>query len=280
MNEIVQYDNFMNELKFKGFGVTDYNMLLALCSEHRRQGINEISFSFAKLKELTNYKQTSKSVFMDDLKKMNNRLMKITCNIRTEDELIMFVLFPTFKINLEKETLTAAVNPEFAFILNEIAKNFTWFDLREFVLLDSKYTKTLYRLLKQFKATGYYKIDIKSLRELLDVPKSCPNKDLLSKIIKPCVEELKMAFKGLRVNTVNSKTRGNPISHYEFVFEPEGYVKPLAGKKTSGKKNVKSNQFNNFDQRDYGDMSELERKLLGYEVPGQIELADVLVDEE
>ena len=39
-------------------------------------------------------------------------------------------------------------------LINELTSHFTRFELREFCSLNNKYTKNLYRLLKQYQATG------------------------------------------------------------------------------------------------------------------------------
>ena len=84
----------------------------------------------------------------------------------------MFDLFPTFTVNKKEQTLTVAVNESFKFILNELTKEFTEFDLKSFTLLESKYSKTLYRKLKQFKFSGFYKAKVDELRRNMDAPKS------------------------------------------------------------------------------------------------------------
>ena len=191
MNEIVKYHNYMNSLKFTGFTVTDFNFLLTLCSRLKDKGTNEVNFSFTELRTLTNYKKSNSiKQFVEDLKRMNEKLMKITCSLKTETEIIMFVLFPTFAINLNKQTLTVSVNERFRFILNELIKNFTRFDLQEFVTLESKYSKSLYRLLKQYRVTGKYEIEVNDFRSKMDCPESYNNKQFMQNIINPALKNL------------------------------------------------------------------------------------------
>lgn len=96
MNEIVKYDNYMNGLKFTGFTATDFNFLMLLCSKLRDKDTSKITISFAEIREKTGYTQCSIKQFVSDLQRMNDKLMKITCKLQTETEIIMFVLFPTF----------------------------------------------------------------------------------------------------------------------------------------------------------------------------------------
>ena len=195
MNEVVKYDNYMNSLKFIGFTVTDFNFLMALCSRMRDKDINRITFSFAELRNITEYKKSNSiKQFVIDLEHMNEKLMRVIYKIKTETKIIMFVLFPTFEIDMEKQELTVAVNERFKFILNELIKNFTHFDLKEFIKLDSKYSKTLYRLLKQFKTTGRYEVKLDDFRNKMDCPVAYSNKYVMDLIIKPALKELQNYF--------------------------------------------------------------------------------------
>lgn len=221
MNEIVKYDNYMNNLKFANFTHVDMNFFITLCSLMKDKDTAKICFSFDKLRELTNYTNSNSiKQFASDLEQMNERLMKVTCKLKTETEVLMFVLFPTFKIDLENQLLTVSVNPDFKFFLNAVTQNFTRFDLHEFIALDSKYSKTLYRLLKQYRSTGHYEVSIDQFRELMDYPETYKNKYVMDKIIKPSLQELKNHFKNLQCKSKYDHKRGRPVRGYIFTFTP------------------------------------------------------------
>lgn len=221
MNEVIKYDNYMNSLKFTGFTTTDFNFLMALCSRMRDKDTTKISISFDELRLKTGYTQHPVKQFVSDLKRMNDKLMKITCNLQTKTEIIMFVLFPTFKINLENQTLTVHVNEEFKFVLNNLVKNFTRFELKDFIELQSKYSKTLFRLLKQFKGTGILDIGLNDFIAKMDIPKSYRIKDVTDKIINPTLKELQNYFQDLQCTVKYEHKRGKPVSGYIFTFKPE-----------------------------------------------------------
>ncbi len=277
MNEIVKYDNYMNNLKFTGFTATDFNFLMLLCSKMRDKDTTEMTISFEELRLKTGYTQHPIKQFVSDLERMNDKLMKITCKLKTETRIIMFVLFPTFDINLENQTLTVCVNEKFKFILNELIKNFTRFDLNEFVKLDSKYSKSLYRLLKQFKSTGKLQISLEDFRRRMDILASYTNKDVMSKVINPSLKELQDYFTNLDCTVQYANKRGKPVTGYLFTFQPEERVQPApqpvvqqqkkpVTKKTSKpqEKKKSTNKFCNFEQHHYSkeDMELLERALL------------------
>lgn len=227
MNEIVKYDNYMNNLKFTGFTTTDFNFLMLLCSKLRDKDTTEMTISFEELRLKTGYTQHPIKQFVSDLERMNDKLMKVTCKLKTETRIIMFVLFPTFDIDLENQTLTVCVNEKFKFILNELIKNFTRFDLNEFVKLDSKHSKSLYRLLKQFKSTGILEINVDEFRKKMDILASYTNKDVMSKVINPALKELKNYFTDLQCTVQYARKRGKPVTGYIFTFKPEEIPKAV-----------------------------------------------------
>lgn len=266
MNIVVKYDNYMNSLNFNGFTSVDFNLLMALCSRLRGKDTNELIFTFNDLRRITGYKQTSVKKFISDLERMNEKLMKVTCKLRIESKSIMFVLFPTFITDSQEQILTVAVNEKFKFILNEIIKNFTRFDLNEFVQLDSKYSKNLYRLLKQYRMTGRYDVSIMEFRKRMDCPTSYSNKYIMDLIIKPALKELQNHFENLQCKPKYAKKRGRPVLGYVFTFEPEKTTdSEETWDKSKGFHDKAKNQkdgFFNFSQREY-DYEELEKKILG-----------------
>ena len=64
-----------------------------------------------------------------------------------------FDLFPTWEIDEEAQTLTVGVNSDFQWLLNEF-NHYTSLDLEEIVAFKSKYTKNLFRLIRQCKSIG------------------------------------------------------------------------------------------------------------------------------
>ena len=270
MNEIVKYDNYMNSLKFTGFTTTDFNFLMMLCSKLRDKDTSKIIISFAELRQKTGYTQRPVKQFVSDLERMNDKLMKVTCKLRTKTEIIMFVLFPTFRIDLDKQILTVAVNEEFKFILNELIKNFTRFDLDEFIKLDSKYSKNLYRLLKQYKSTGYYEVTLEDFRNKMEVPESYTTRDITRKVVSMALKELQNYFENLECTVKYARKKGTPVTGYIFTFVPEekihnGEIEQKGQKSNSktekSRNKIKNSRFNNIESRNY-DYEDLEKQLI------------------
>lgn len=250
-NEIVKYQNDMNKLSFKGFSQIDMNIFIVLCSKVKEKNTTEVVLEFSEIKRLAHYeKKNSTAEFIADLKRMNRHLMSVNCEIITESEIIMFVLFPTFKIDRNSETLTVAVNKEFTWLLNEI-KSYTVFELSEFVELNSKYAKNLYRLLKQWRTQGQYIFyDLEEFRELMDVPKAYSNKYMMSECVAVAVKEiskLDTSFQNFKCEPIYARKRGKPLSALKFTWDAE---KPLKSQNTSSQEEIldEQQQSQNFDE--------------------------------
>lgn len=220
--EIVKYDNKLNNLTLKSFSKRDLDFFYAICSKVRDRRTEVVELSFDEIKEITEYNQ-SQDRFLKELDRMNSKLMSCGWTYEDDTMILRFNLFRMFCINKTKEVLEVCIEDEFMWIFNDLTRNFTSFELSEFVNLKSVYSKKLYRILKQWKTKGKtpeYKIDI--FKELLGTPKYAV-KDLTKEIIKPAIQELdeKKIFKNLKCEPVYAKKRGKPIIGYFFTFEPE-----------------------------------------------------------
>jgi len=260
---IVKYHNDLNELTFQRFGQVDFDFFMVLCSKLKDSGSNRLVISFDEFKKLAGYSpKNSEARFINSLQSMNQKQLLSTGLIRQGNKIKQFVLFTEFEIDPDEKIITAKVNSDYMYILNEVTKNFTRFELEEFIRLESKYSKTLYRLLKQFRTTGIYRVTLDEFKRLFGVSKGYSNRLILDKIINPSVKALAKHFGSLECKVLYEKKPGRPVKGYEFTFEPETVprVGTAAEMPTQKKQKKSKNAFHNFEQRDY-DYDELERKL-------------------
>lgn len=270
MGNIVKYHNDLNVITFYEFGQVDFDFLMVLCSKLRDAQDNEITLTFKEFKQLSGYSiNTSEKRFIRELKEMNRKQLQSVGEIEKSDgDIDQFNLFSKFSISPKRKEITVKVNEDYRYMLNELTSNFTRFELQEFVNLESKYAKILYRLLKQYRTTGYYRVHIDEFRRLFSVPKSYSNYRILDKIIKPSIKSLEEAFKNLRCNAIYESKPGRPIQAYEFRFkaekakvqmisdhlndtdQEETEIKIVAHRPAPEKK---KNKFHHFEQREYDD---------------------------
>jgi len=225
MNEIVKYHNDMNAVSFTGFNAVELDLLLSICAKIRDERTLAVTYSFEQLKELSKYSQTATKTFVRDLRNTYKKLIRLTFCLGDDAYFTEFVLFTKYTVDINNQQVTIGVNHEFSYLLNELTSNFTRFELAEFVGLASKYSKNLYRLLKQFRTTGQVFFTVADFRIKLDIPKSYEMRDINKTILEPIQRELTPLFENFRIEKVkNTKKRGHPVTHINFYFEPQQVI--------------------------------------------------------
>lgn len=221
-NRVVKYNNKINSISLKNFEKIDLNFFYAICAKVQNKGSDLIEIPLEDLKKITGYSGTSTQKFREDLRRMNQKLITCRGQFETDEEIIFFNLFSTFRILKNKSILKVRVNPDMTWLLNDIESQFTSFELQEYISLNGIYSKALYRLLKQWKSQGRtpeYAIDY--FKELMACPDYTPMR-LRDKVIAPAIVELReKAFPQLRCEVVYARKRGRPVKGYIFYFEKE-----------------------------------------------------------
>ena len=229
--ETVVYENQLKLVSLNHFDSMETNMFFVLCNRLKEQNTRLIEISFKDIKRLINYKSTSKARFIKDVEALYNKIFGLTYRRETDNEIEVFVLFTKVRIDKQNEVVQVGVNPDLAYILNDITGNFTKFELNDLVKLQSTYSKNMFRILKQYKHTGYFKIRIDDFRERLNIPQSYRMSNIDQKVLKPIIRELGTIFPELNINKIKAK-RGRKIEWIEFIFKAE---KRVHSKKQSSK---------------------------------------------
>ena len=218
--ETVVYKNELNLVPLRDFTSTEINLFFSMCNKLKEKDTDELKIPFAELKHLSSYEQTEKKRFINDLKRIYDKVLNLTYTEYSGLSFKKFVLFTAYEVNADDEYLTISVNDKLKNILNELTGDFTKFELEELTHIKSTYSKNMYRLLKQYRHTGYYKIHIDDFRERLDVPKSYRMTNINTSVLKPIINELSPLFVNLTINKIKAK-KGRKIEWLEFVFSPE-----------------------------------------------------------
>ena len=260
-DKVVRYDNSLNAISFTGFTAVDLNLFMLICASVKDVGQDTVILSYGDLKKSLGLERQTDKYFHAELKRMSNKLKKIGGSFSTDDEFTEFNLFNEFSGSLKTCRLSVSVNAKYVYLLNNLSGSFTQFELREFIALNSRYSKSLYRILKQFRKTGKYFVDIGTLRALLDCPATYRNREFMRTCLNVAVTELSGYFDGLSVTAIRSHSRGCPITAYQFTFKPVRTDNKNQQTIVNRTKPNKSNRFNNFQQREY-DWNEYEKNLL------------------
>lgn len=282
-NEVVKYQNDLNTATMRTWTETEMNILFSVVAKIRETGTLATTFSFDQLKEISKFKKNiTRKEFVDELVSVSKKLSSLNYLESSEDGMVvsLFVLFQTFTINGNKESLSVGVHPQFEYIFNKIGMEFTQFELEEFINVSSTYAKTAYRLLKQYRTTGWWKVSIEDFRALLEVPKSYRSSDMDRQIIKPILEQLggsddSAIFKNLKITKDKKKGRGRGgvLTGYTFSFEKETTGKWIEGrydsKKSTRKETLpewaKDGYQHEEPEVDEAMQKELERRLAEFE---------------
>nr|WP_085559751.1 replication initiation protein [Carnobacterium iners] len=214
----VRYRNDLNLIPMRNFEAKEMDLFFSICAKMKDQGTAKVRFDFEQLRELSAYKPTSLDRFSDSLESVYDKMMHLSYRTETEDEIERFALFTGFKISKKEQYVEISVNPDLEHLINRLTKEFTKFELEEFTEIRSSYAKTMYRLLKQFKSTGFYKVKIEEFRTILDIPESYKMGNIDQRVLKPIKDELAPYFDDLKI--IKHKARKeNKIAVIEFRFK-------------------------------------------------------------
>jgi len=218
MSNIIQYHNDLNTLQMIGFTEKEIDIFFSICFKLKNQGTNEIVLTFEELKKLINYTHRGLERFCKTLDNTYKNLLSLNFRIEDDEKIVRFVLFTGYEINKKKKNLTIKVNEQFKYLLNDFMANYTKFDLAELVSLKSTYAKGMYKLLKQYRNTGWYDISMDEFRNLLGIPEYYKMGNIDQKIMKPILEELPLYFKNLKLEKFK---RGRTIDRLKFTWDTE-----------------------------------------------------------
>lgn len=225
-NEIVKYHHELNTLPLRKFSAVEMNLFFSILSRMRDKGDKRVRFSFEELKELSNYKPTANTRFVKDLEKTYDKLMDLRFGRSSKDGLYSerFVLFGYFEINgkADEPYVDIQIFEKAVPLLNNL-EYWVRYSLQQFSELQSSYSKTMFRLLKQWRTVGKVYFEKENLYELLDIPKSYwkNQANVDNRVLRPIKQELTPIFKGLTITKKHARRRGKPVVGYTFTFKPE-----------------------------------------------------------
>ncbi len=223
-NELVKFQPELNTIPLRKFTPTEMNLFFSIVSRMRNKGAQTVRFTFDQLKDLSNYKPTANNRFIDDIERTYDHLMDLRFGHRSKSGLDRerFTMLITFEIKGSAEVpyVDIQVHPKAIPLLNDLAQ-WVRFNLPEFNNLTSSYAKTMFRLIKQYRTTGYVYFSKADFNELLDIPKSYKEFHINQRVLTPIKEELTPLFHGLTVRKKYGKGRGKPVIGYAFAWKPE-----------------------------------------------------------
>ncbi|EAI9929527.1 RepB family plasmid replication initiator protein [Campylobacter jejuni] len=245
--EIVKYNNDFNLLPMPELKAIQMDMFMAIISLTKDKKENTPFLKkffnpdkrkiiipqkkFIELCRLNDSKMDYKEIFFaidDCLKKLCNFLVSYQKDERTIYNFVCFeeanIIADEVHITLQSRFYDMIINKKFGF---------TAFELAEFAELSGKYTKTLYRLLKQFRTTGKACFEWEEFCRVMKIPQDYRQSEIDKRILKPAINELskernlfdqiRVPFKNLAYEKEKAKGRGQggKVAGITFTFKPE-----------------------------------------------------------
>lgn len=222
----VKYKNELNRMDFSNFTKHELNFFFTICSKVKYMKNDYVVFDFKELKKLSQYKSTSKRRFILDIERTRDKLMELKyIEYKGISSKVMAIII-SFEILSENEIVKVQIHPEYEYLFNNLNANFTQFELQEFVELNSVYSKTIYRFLKQFNSTGFFTLSMKEFREILDIPNSYRMTNIQQKVIDPIKKEMSKIFEPFIIKKIKVKGRVERIEFYYKPKEPIDFLYP------------------------------------------------------
>ena len=216
--EVVVYKNSLNKISLGMLTPKEQDIFFSMLYKVKNKNDNTVVFDFSELQELIDEKR-NKGRIMENLKELALKLSRMSQNIELPDgTFIIFNLFNRFKIDPNQNTMEIKINEDFKFLLNEVMNDFTKFELQSLVSMKSGYSKTAFRLMKQFQSTGWYEVEAEEFRFLLGVPDSYETTNFNKRVLEPIMKELKVHFPGLKLQKIR---KGREIKKLRFTWNIE-----------------------------------------------------------
>ena len=249
MPDIVKYHNDLNKLKFYLFGELEQNILMGVFLNARFNNMREFVLTADDISKFLPQRNPSREEIYNRVLSLHDNLFKLDYQheVKRDDglyELSFYNIFSIFSVYYSPihgssknarafNELRIKINDDFGYLIHNLTKHFTQFELEEFLFLSGKYTKALYIHLKQFRTTGVWRVSWDNFKDLLGIPSNYRMCDIDLRILKPSVAQLqeplnlfersRTPFKNLKYTKIKGKGRGRggAVTHIEFTFDKQ-----------------------------------------------------------
>lgn len=244
---IVMYDNTFNKTSLTLFTKVQTNVLFAVLSymcedAPKNAGEYKAVFDFKDIRA----RAGDKNLHTSRIKVALDKLLKTQIAYYKDGKFTKANVFSYYEVNDDGRAeivLTHYMGEK----LNLKATEYTILELEDYVDFQNIYSKELYRLLMQFKYTGFLSIKKEDFLRIINPPKSYNEYDIIRKVLLPAIQDNKEHFANLRINIEDNKSLPNVV---QLVFSKHGKIIKKAPKKIS--------------ERNFSELPEDEREVLIY----------------
>lgn len=179
-NDIVVHHNYLNESIFN-FNELELNLFIVILYKMRNfyktkefvedsegnvnREIDYVVFDAKEIKSMMQMKDRSFKAF----EKIITGLQDRTISLKTQNGYIRIKAFPTLVFNEVEKKIEIDINKRILPLFMELTEQFTQYSLKEFLSLNSKHSKRMYQLLKQYEGIGERTISVDELKKFLEI---------------------------------------------------------------------------------------------------------------
>lgn len=228
MDELVVYHNDLNNFQIGSMTKNQANLFVVLVKELRNNDSLTLSYDriMQELGMEKNNNHFKKLLVSTYSKFLNVQYWNVEIKENGKTSGSIRNIFEKFDWDDEKETVTIKVIEAHQYLFKELQKLFTQFSLSEFLKIKSGHSKTLYRLLKQWRTTGQTPVcDIDRFKFLFGLSKSYKLGDIDRRVLNPALKELNNGyFTNLEVHKKYAPPKGRgrrKLLGYYFTFVAE-----------------------------------------------------------
>lgn len=212
---LISYSTVLNKQALN-LTKAEHNILFSIMYVLKNKTTVEVPYKF--FKDICNIKAKEKKVLIGGLDSLKNKLSDtdfIDCEVNELKGINKLNIFKKLEFNKDDSTINIELNEGYEFLTNDLYSEIPTvsFDLNTFTRLNSKYSKSLYRLLSGFKNTGWLKMEENKLFELLgiNVKRNWDKR----KALDESMYDMLPYFKGLNYS-INKNRIGENIIHIKF----------------------------------------------------------------
>ncbi len=199
-NLTVAFNNDFNKKVIEDLTKKEHNLLMSLVGKTKNKGLKEVSLSFDEVSDSVGF-----------TREKTNRIISIVDSLWDKIKMTDYalyvqsktgpkkaggvMLFSYLSIDKEAQLVKLKLNPDLEYFLNSFSSGqFTSLKLKDFQATQNKYGKLLFRLLAQYKKTGFYVTSRDKLFYLLEKPDSYNISMFHKRILTPALKSIEPFF--------------------------------------------------------------------------------------